>query len=44
MKDNNKGGKKKKYTRSAGRLGLGRVKRKREKILLEKQTQTSTVR
>lgn len=28
---------------SATRMGLGRVKRKREKILLEKQTLTSTI-
>lgn len=28
---------------SATRMGLGRMKRKREKILLEKQTLTSTI-
>lgn len=28
---------------SGTRMGLGRMKRKREKILLEKQTQTSTI-
>lgn len=44
MKDNNEGGGGGGNSRSAKRMGLGGMKGKREKILLEKQTLTSTIR
>lgn len=43
MKDKDKGGGERKRNASATRMGLGGVKRKREKILLEKQTLTSKI-